>query len=215
MPRTAAFQDAIADARLPQAARVMDGVAALYPAVHLRQADTPAGNAPMGRLLGTGEGTPPRLLGWYADLDLRERTGQKAQILEPPAACGPGGRSGIGHALIMGAPGRGLTENDQRQRGVDQQHMFHRLACVLAALTARWRSRLLGAHEAPCRPSVPTRGAAGGSVGGEGRAVGRTRAAALASATPRRWGNSCTDRAGASPRARRGARRTTRRPGIH
>jgi hypothetical protein len=186
----------------------MDDATALHTAVHVLNADTPASNAPIGGFLCTGEGTPTRLLGWYDDLDLRERKRQKAQILEQPAACGQGVRGGIGHALIMGAPGIGLTEKDHRQCGVDQQHVFHRMAFFLAAITARLLSRILGAHDAPFRPIVPKRGksgagaAAGESAGVEGPAVGMTRAAALASATPRRWANSCTDRVGGIPATR-------------
>jgi hypothetical protein len=217
MQRTADVHDEIADSRLPQAAGVLDDATALHTAVHVLNAYTPAGHAPIGGFLCTCEGTPPRLLGWYDDLDLRERKRQKAQILEQPAACGQGVRGGIGNALIMGAPGIGLTETDNRARGVDQQHVLHRMAFVLAAITAPLLSRILGAHEAPFRPIVPNRGeagagaAAGASAGDEGPAVGMTRAAALASATPRRWANSCTDRLGASPRARSVARTTTKR----
>jgi hypothetical protein len=157
------------------------------------------------------------VLGWYDDLDLQERKRQKAQILEQPAACGQGVWGGIGNALIMGAPGISLTAKDNCQRGVDQQLVFHRTASFLAAITARLLSRILGAHDAPFRPIVPKRGEAGagatvgGSAAGEGPAVGMTRAAALAAATPRRWANSYTDPVRASPRARNVTRSTTRR----
>src|SRR5918911_4917758 len=127
MPRTADFHDAIADSRLPQAAGVMDDATALHTAVHVLNAYTPASKAPIGGLLCACEGTPTRLLRWYDDLDLRERQRQTAQILEPPAASGQGVRGGLGHARILGAPGVGLTEQDHRQRGVDQQQVFHRM----------------------------------------------------------------------------------------
>jgi hypothetical protein len=73
MQRTADFHDEIADSRLPQAAGVMDDATALHTAVHVLNAYTPAGNAPIGGFLCTCEGTPPWLLGWYDYLDLRER----------------------------------------------------------------------------------------------------------------------------------------------
>jgi hypothetical protein len=113
----------------------------------------------------------------------------------------------------------GVTQKEHRERGVDQQDVFDRVACFLAAITARLLSWILGTLEAPFRPLVPTRGEAGADVGtAAGRAdvggdpsVGTTMAAASASATPRRCANAVTDRAGASPSARRVARSTTKR----
>jgi hypothetical protein len=195
----------------------MDDATALHTAVHVLDAYPPAGHASIRGLLCACEGTPPRLLGRDDHLDLRERKRQKAQILEQPAARGPGVRGDIGHALIVDAASVGVTEKEDRERRVDPQHVFHRVTLFLAALTARLLSRSLGALDAPFRPLVANRGeagagaAAGGSAGVEGPSVGTTTAAALASATPRRCANACTDRPGASPRARSGARSTTKR----
>jgi hypothetical protein len=119
----------------------------------------------------------------------------------------------------VGAASVGVTEQEDRERGVDQPHGFHRVTLFLAAITARWLSRILGALDAPFGPIVAKRGEAGagagaaadGSAGVEGPSVATTRAAASASATPRRCANSCTDRGGASPRARSGACSTTKR----
>jgi hypothetical protein len=117
----------------------------------------------------------------------------------------------------MGAAGISVTQQEDHERRVDQRHVFHGMALLLAALTARLLSRILGAFDAPLRPVVAKRGeagagvAAGGSVGVEGPAVGMTRAAALASATPRRFVKSCTARVGTSPRPRSVARSTTTR----
>ena len=136
----------------------MDDVTALHTAVHVLNAYMPGGNALIGGFLCTGEGSPPRLLGWYDDLDLGERKSQKAHILEQPAAGGEGVWGNLGHALVMGVPGISLTEIDHCQRGVDQQHVFHRMASLLAAITARLLSRILGTYDAPFRPIVPKRG---------------------------------------------------------
>jgi energy-coupling factor transporter ATP-binding protein EcfA2 len=81
---------------------------------------------------------------------------------------------------------------EDHERRVDQQHVFHGMALFLAAITARLLSRILGALDAPLGPVVAKRGeagagiATGGSAGVEGPAIGMTRAAALASAIPRR-----------------------------
>jgi hypothetical protein len=94
----------------------------------------------------------------------------------------------------VGAAPVSVAQKEDREGGMDQPHMFHRLACFLATITARLLKRVLGARDAPFRPLVATRGeaaagrgaAAGGSAGGDGSAVGTTRATASASVTPRR-----------------------------
>jgi len=217
MQRTADFHDQIADARLPEAVCLVHNATALHTAVHVLDADTPTGGAPIRRFLRLCELPSSRLLGRHDHLDLRERTRQKPQILEQPAARGQGIGGRIGNPLVMGAAGIGVTQKEDHERRVDQQHVFHGMALFLAAITARLLSRILGALDAPLGPVVAKRGeagagvAAGGSVGGEGPAVGMTRAAALASATPRRFVKSCMDRVGASPRPRSVARSTTKR----
>jgi hypothetical protein len=114
----------------------------------------------------------------------------------------------IGNPLIVGAASIGLAQHEDRERGVDQPHVFDRVARFLAAITARLRSRILGALDAPFGPIVVKRGEAG------------ARAAASASATPRRLANSVKDRVGASPRARSvapappGGERSSGRPGY-
>jgi hypothetical protein len=94
---------------------------------------------------------------------------------------------------------------------VDQQDVVVRVALVLAAITAHLRQGSLGACDAPCGPIVPNRGeAAPGAGAAAGRSdvvvapsVGTSRAAASASATPRRGASSVKDRGGISPRVER------------
>ena len=217
MQRTADFQDQSADARLPEAVCLVHKATALHTAVHVLDTDTPTGDASVRRFLRLCELPSSRLLGRHDHLDLRERKRQNPQILEQPAARGQGIGGRLGNPLVMGAAGLGVTPKEDHERRVDQQHVFHGMALFLAAITARLLSRILGALEAPLGPVVAKRGeagagaAAGGAVGGEGPAVGMTRAAALASAPPRRFVKSCTDRVGASPRPRSVARSTTQR----
>ena len=120
----------------------------------------------------------------------------------------------------------GVTEvvaGFDRQRRMDQQHIFHGMAFFLATITARLLKRVLGARDAPFRPIMPKRGegatgvgaAAGERAGDTGSAGGTTRAAASASATPRRFANAANVRAGASPKARSASRRTTHRRWSH
>jgi hypothetical protein len=218
MQRTADFHEQVTDAGLPEAADVVNDAAALDAAVHMLDADTPAGNAPIGSFLRACEGAPPRLLRRHDHFDLRERQRQKAEILEQPAPRGQGIPGPIGNPLIVDAAGISLTEKETRERRIDQQHVFDCVALLLAAITARLLSRILGALDAPLGPIVAERGEAGAGTGtvdgsntGDASSVGATMAAASASATPRRWANAVNDRVGASPRVRNVACRITKR----
>jgi hypothetical protein len=210
MPRTAEFHDQIADADLPEAIGVMDDAAALDATVDVLDPDPATGDAPIGPVLGAREGPTPWLLGGHDDLDVVACEGQAAEILEQPAPRGQGVRGGIGHARIVGAASVSVTEKEDRERRVDQPHVFQRVTRFLAAIIALLLSRILGALEAPFGPLVATRGegaagvgaTAGRLAGGTGSAVGTTRAAASASVTPIRWANACKDRLGVSPKAR-------------
>jgi hypothetical protein len=90
----------------------------------------------------------------------------------------------------MSAPGIGITQKEDRECVVDQQHIFHRMALVLAAIIARLLSRILGTPDAPLGAIMPTRGeagtgaAAGGSGGFGGPSTGTTIALASASGHP-------------------------------
>jgi hypothetical protein len=223
MQRTADFHDQIAGTGLAQAVGLVDDAATLDAPVAVLDAHTPSRDPPICGFLRARQGPASRLAGRHDDLAPVENERQKAQILEQPAPRRQGGGGRLGKPLIVGAAGIGVTPKADRERGIDQQHVVDRVALLLATITARLLSGILGARDAPFGAIVPTRGeagagagaAAGGSGGGEGPSVGTTRAAALASATPRRGANPCTDRLGAAPRARSVVRSTTKRTGIH
>ena len=100
---------------------------------------------------------------------------------------------GLRHPFIVGTSLRGLTQEENREHGVDQQHMFDRVAPALAAITARRLSRILGM---PTRRSVPScaKGGSGGVSWGPCARMGRVgapaptrrRALTAATATPSR-----------------------------
>ena len=219
MQRAADFHDQITDAHLPQAACVVDDAAALDAAVDVLNADAAACHPSIGGFLGPREGSAPGLLGRHNDLDVVERERQEAQILEQPTPRGQRIRRGIRNPLIMGAAGIGLAQEENRERRVDEQHVFHGVVSFLAAITARLLKRILGALDAPFGAIVAKRGeeaaGAGAAAGGADMAgdpsVGTIMATTSASATPRRFANACTDRVGASPSVRSVARRTTKR----
>jgi len=184
----------------------MDDAAALDTAVDVLDAHAATRDAPIRRFLRACELPSSRLAGRHDDFDLIEGKGQEAQILEQPATRWQGIRGPICNPLIVGAAGIGLTEKENRECRVDQQHVFDRVVLFLAAITARLLSRILGALDAPFGAVVPKRGEAGA-----GSFVGSTRAAASASAIPRRMAKSVKERVGASPSVRSVARRTTKR----
>src|SRR5712691_10176586 len=119
----------------------------------------------------------------------------------------------------MDAAAVGRTEKEDREQGVDQQDIVHRVVFFLAAITFRLCRRVLGADDAPFRPVMGTRGDTGAAAGtvakGAGASSGATTVATSASETPSRWAKAVRERAGVSPRARSAARRAGRRTCIH
>jgi hypothetical protein len=87
----------------------MADATALHTAVHVLDVYTLAGKGSIRGLLCACEGTPPRLLGRYDRLDLRERTRQQAKILEQQAARRQRVRGGIGNVLIVGGTSVGVA----------------------------------------------------------------------------------------------------------
>jgi hypothetical protein len=87
MQRTADFHDQVADARLSEAAGIVDNPAALDATVDVLDADAAARDVPIGRFLAARECSASGLTGRHNDLDLVERKRQEAQILEQLTAC--------------------------------------------------------------------------------------------------------------------------------
>ena len=85
---TADFHDQVADARLSEAAGVVDNTAALDAAVDVLDADAATRDASIGGFLAAREGSAAGLAGWHDDLDLIECERQEAEVLEQPTARG-------------------------------------------------------------------------------------------------------------------------------
>jgi hypothetical protein len=213
---TADFHDQVADARLAEAVGIVDHTAALDAAVDVRDAHAATRDASIGGSLAAREGAAAGLAGRQDELDLVEREGQEAQILEPPTARGEGRGGGLSHPLVMGTPRVSLAQEEEGQRRLDPQHVCDGVTLVLAAIIARLLRRLLGTADAPCGASRPNRGESGtcadaGVDGADefgGSGTGTPSALASVSVTPRRVASSVTDRVGASPSARSVACRT-------
>src|SRR5712691_3698155 len=114
----------------------------------------------------------------------------------------------------------GVTEEEDRKQGIDQQDIFYRVVFFLAALTLGLFNRVLGADDPPFRAVMGKRGEAGAAAGtattGAGSsASGVTTVAASVSETPSRWARVVRERAGASPRARNAASNADKSMWIH
>src|SRR5262245_31081921 len=110
----------------------------------------------------------------------------------------------------MDAAAEGLTQKEDRERGIDEQDIFHRVVLFLAAITPRLFSSILGADDAPFGvvmgkrgDACPTAGAEGvRATGGHASASGAPTVAISASETPSRCARAVRERAGVSPRVR-------------
>src|SRR3989442_1179583 len=115
----------------------------------------------------------------------------------------------------MAAAAVGVAQKKDREEGIHQQDIFHRVVFFLAALTVRLFNRVLGADDAPFGAVMGTRGdadAAAGPVttGAGASASGMTTVAASASETPSRCARAVRERVGASLRVRSAASSTGR-----
>ena len=124
MQCTADFHDRISDPCFPEAADVQDDAAALDAAVDMLNAHAPTSDAPIHRLLRPRELPSSWLPGWHDGFHLSERKRQEAQILEQPAPCRQGIGGGIRHAFIVGTARIGLTQEENREPGIDQEQVF-------------------------------------------------------------------------------------------
>src|SRR5712691_7955983 len=97
----------------------------------------------------------------------------------------------------MDAAAIGVTEKEDEEQGIDQQHIFYRMILFLAALTLFLFNRILGTDDAPFRPVMGTRGEADAATPGAASSVsGATTAAASATETPSRCASAVRERAG-------------------
>jgi hypothetical protein len=111
----------------------------------------------------------------------------------------------------MHAAAIGVTEEEDEEQGIDEQDIFDGVILFLAAITLGLVSRVVGADDAPLRPVMGKRGAAGGATGAGSSSTAPTTAAASVSEIPKRWASAVRERAGASPRVRKAANSVGRR----
>src|SRR2546429_4980432 len=105
------------------------------------------------------------LLRRHEDLHLRERERQEAQILQQPTPSREWVGGGLSNAQIMDTAAVGVAQKEDDEESIDEQDIFHGMVFFLAAITRRLFSRVLGADDAPFRPVMGKRGAAGAAAG--------------------------------------------------
>ena len=189
---TAEFHHEITDTLFPQADPVFDDATALHTPVDMLDPEPARGECLVGPLLLPCQFLASWLLGRHEALNVGQREGQEAQILQQPTPSGQGIRRGLSNPLIMDTASKSLTEKEDREQGIDQQDIFDRMVFFLAAITRRLFSRVLGADDASFRPVMGQRGDAGTPAGSTARGAGvsssgTTTLAASVSATPSRF----------------------------
>src|SRR5438132_6685912 len=108
-----------------------------------------------------------------------------------------------------------LAQKEDRERGIDQEDIFHRMVLFLPTITVRLCRKALGADDPPFGPVMGKRGdadavAGTAAPGAASSSSGTTTVATSASETPKRCAKAMRERAGASPRVCSAARRAGR-----
>src|SRR5262245_49258282 len=110
-------------------------------------------------------------------------------------------RRPIGQALIVDTAWRGLTEDHDAHRRIDQQKVFQHMPLFLAAITRFLFSRVCGARDGSLGAVMTKRGTTAG-VAASSASDGATAEGASASGSPREWRKASSVRQGASPMVR-------------
>src|SRR5512145_1262737 len=181
---TAEFHHQITDPLLPQADPVFHHATPLDAAVDMLDPQATLVERLIGQLLLQRELLATGLLRRHEDRYLRERERQEPQILQEPAPRRQGIRRRFRNGLIMGTAAIGITEKEDGEQGIDEQHIFDGVVFFLAAITLSLFNRVLGADDAPFGPVMGTRGESGATTGTGASSRGPTTAAASASETP-------------------------------
>jgi hypothetical protein len=205
MQGTADFHYHIAHPVFPHPDGLFEHTAAFDTALDMFDAHPSPRNRPVVCLLFGRQRFPTWLFCGLENLHTLQSEPLKAEVLQPLTPCRQRVRRHIGHALVVDAARRGLTEEHDAQCGIDQQEVFQPMPLFLAAITRFLFSRVCGARDGSLGAVVTQRGGTAG-VGGctaSDDAEGRS-----ASVPPRCWRKASTLRQGASPKVRKVFRST-------
>src|SRR6266700_2599893 len=146
---TAEFHHQITDPLLPQADPVLHDATTLDAAVDMLDPEPPLSERLVGPLLLQGQLRTAWLLRRHEDRHLGERERQEAQILQLPTPGRERVGGGLRNAQIMGTAAVGGAQKEDEEERIDEQAIFDRVISLLAALTVRLFSRVLGADDPP------------------------------------------------------------------
>ena len=201
MQCTADFHDPVADARLSEAAGVVDNTAAFDAAVDMFDAHPSPSDLPIPCFLRSRQLLSAGLLRQLDDVHAVQREGLKAQVLQQLAPCRQWIRRGVGEPLVMDTPWMRLTEEQNAQGPIDQEEVFQHVPLFLAAIASFLFSRVLGARDGSLGTVMTKRGAAEGGAACTS-AAGEASAGKGGSANPNGSRRASTWRQGASPKVR-------------
>ena len=201
MQGTADFHHQIAYPVFPHPDSLFEHAAAFATAIAMLHAHPSPRDLPVVRLLGGRQRLPARLLRGLKDLDALQCEPLQASVLQPWTARRQRRRRRIRHALVVDAARRGLTQEHEAQRGLDQQEVFAPRPFFLAAIPRLLCSRVCGTRDGSLGAVMTKRGSTAG-VGACTASDGATTAGRSASVPPRWWRKASPLRQGASPTVR-------------
>src|SRR5438132_3077971 len=143
MEGTADLHHQIADARLPQADPVFHNATALDTTIDMLDPQPPLVEHLVGQVLLQGELRTAGLLRRHEDLYLREREGQKAQILQQPTPSREWVGGGLRDAQIMDPAAVGVAQKEDDEESIDEQDIFDGVVLFLATITLQRHFRVL------------------------------------------------------------------------
>ena len=170
MQSTTDFRDHIAGTIFKQADGVLDDPTAFHTTIHMLNPHPSPCEALIKGFLFVRQRPTARFLERRNTFNPVEHKGQKAKILQEDASCWQGIGCSIGNALVMHASCIGVAQKQNRDQGVDQQHVFHAMAFFLAAIAAFLFIRVLGARDASLGSIMAKRGAVASATAATGTA---------------------------------------------
>jgi hypothetical protein len=147
MESTAHFHHKIAYSILNEANSFFDHAAPFDTAVDMLDPHPTLGNQAISSLLLSCELTSTRFLGGGDGFYSLKSEGLEAQVLQKMASLWQRVRSGIGNSFIMPLSFNRITEEDDGEALIDQEHVFHRVPLFLAAVIELLIIRVLGARD--------------------------------------------------------------------
>src|SRR5262249_23810253 len=117
---TAEFHHQVTDPLLPQADAVLHDTTALDAAVDMLDPEPPVVGRLVGQVLLQGQLRTAGLLRRHEDLDLWEREGQEAQILQQPTPGRERVGGGLRDAQIMGTTAVRVAQEEDDEERIDE-----------------------------------------------------------------------------------------------